>query len=289
MSSAVPDIDLTSVLRSTSSMTPGEQSNQPRAVCWKHPTAPVIGLTGGVASGKSSVAGLFAGAGAAVIDADSVGHAVLDLPAVREQLVGRFGPGVVAPRGPSGAGELRVDRKALGSIVFADPLARRALESIVHPLMRARFLDQIENELGPGRPAGRPVVLDAAILREALWDDLCDLVVFVDTPRSERLRRARENRGWSEQEFTARELAQWPCERKQLPSDFVISGDAPLPSLRLEVERFLASLLRSAPPDAAAAAPCAIARRIAARWPPLQGRNGLRRLARSLPCIVNIS
>ena len=65
-------------------MTPGERSHQPRAMrCWKHGTAPVIGLTGGVASGKSSVASLFAEAGFAVIDADSVGHAVLDLPAVR--------------------------------------------------------------------------------------------------------------------------------------------------------------------------------------------------------------
>ncbi len=237
-------------------MTPGERSHHPRAMrCWKHGTAPVIGLTGGVASGKSSVASLFAEAGFAVIDADSVGHAVLDLPSVREQLVGRFGPGVVAPRGPSGSLELRVDRKALGSIVFADPEARRALEAIVHPPMRARFLEEISSALGPGCPSGRPVVLDAAILREAGWDDLCDLVVFVDAPRSERLRRATGSRGWSDQDFTARERAQWPCERKQLRADFVISTNAPLHSLRLEVERFLALLAGSAPPEAGADSP----------------------------------
>ena len=98
-------------------------------------------------------------------------------------------------------------------------------------------------------------MLDAAILLEAGWDDLCDLVVFVDAPRSERLRRATGSRGWSDQDFTARERAQWPCERKQLRADFVISTNAPLHSLRLEVERFLALLAGSAPPEAGADSP----------------------------------
>ena len=149
-----------------------------------------------------------------MIDADSVGHAVLELPAVKKRLVGRFGPAVLVGHGPSNTGEPRVDRKALAAIVFADPEARQALEAIVHPLMRARFLEEFEKELGPGRAMGRPVVLDAAILLEAGWDNLCDAVVFVDAPRSERLRRATQNRGWSDQNFTARETAQWPCERK---------------------------------------------------------------------------
>ena len=228
-------------------MTLGERSFQPRAASrWKHGTAPVIGLTGGVASGKSSVATLFAEHGCAVIDADSVGHEVLELPVVKEQLQNRFGPAVVVGHGPSDSAEPRVDRKRLAAIVFADPEARQALEAIVHPLMRARFLEAFEKELGPGRDPGRPVLLDAAILREAGWDDLCDLVVFVAAPRAERLRRAIENRGWSLQNFTARESAQWPCERKQLQSDFVISSNVPLTSLHREVERILATLAAQA-------------------------------------------
>ncbi len=245
-------------------MTLGERSFQPPAASrWKHGTAPVIGLTGGVASGKSSVATLFAEHGCAVIDADSVGHAVLELPAVKERLVGRFGPAVVVGHGPSGSAEPRVDRKALAAIVFADPEARQALEAIVHPLMRARFLEEFEKELGPGRATGRPVVLDAAILREAGWDDLCDLVVFVDAPRAERLRRATQNRGWSLQNFTAREGAQWPCQRKQLQSDFVISSNVPLTSLHHEVERILATFAGPALP-------------VSAAWPPSQSLTGSR-------------
>ena len=256
MSSAVLDIDLPSVLRSTTLMTPGERSYQPRAERrWKHGTAPVIGLTGGVASGKSSVASLFAKCGCAVIDADSVGHAVLELPAVKEQLVGRFGPAVVRTERPLASGAPGVDRKALAAIVFAEPESRQALEAIVHPLMRARFLEEFEKELGPSRATVRPVVLDAAILRESGWDDLCDVVVFVDAPRAERLRRATQNRGWSDQAFAARESAQWPCEQKQLQSDFVISSNVPLASLHREVERILATLAGSALPDSAARAP----------------------------------
>jgi dephospho-CoA kinase len=238
-------------------MTFGERSHEPRAArCWKHGTAPVIGLTGGIASGKSSVASLFAELGSTVIDADSVGHAVLDLPAVRERLIGRFGPAVSGGLGgQSASGEPRVDRKALAGIVFADTEARQALEAIVHPLMRARFLEVFENEIGLHRPSGRSVVLDAAILREAGWDDLCDLVVFVDAPRSERLGRATLNRGWSEQDFTARESAQWPCERKRLRSDFEISSNVPLAAVRGEVERVLATLAGHDLPDSVAVAP----------------------------------
>ena len=86
------------------------------------------------------------------------------------------------------------------AIVFADPEARRALEAIVHPLMRARFVEAID-QASSASPAPAPVVLDAAILLEAGWDDLCDLVVFVDAPRSERLRRAADDRGWSEDDL----------------------------------------------------------------------------------------
>jgi dephospho-CoA kinase len=237
-------------------MTPGERSHEPRAMrLWKHGTAPVIGLTGGVASGKSSFAKLLSERGFAVIDADSVGHDVLEVPEVQTQLVGRFGPGVVSGRGLSAGARPRVDRKALAAIVFSDPIARQALEAIVHPLMRARFLEVVANELGSVRPSARPVVLDAAILIEAGWSDLCDSIVFIDAPRSERLRRSAQSRGWSDDDFAARERAQWPCDRKRLGAEFVIRNDGTLDSLRLQAEAFLGALERPAAPPYPAATP----------------------------------
>ena len=96
----------------------------------------VIGLIGGIGGGKSSVAALLKARGAVVIDADSVGHEILNEPPVRGQIVERFGTGVLSARSAD-PGRRGIDRKALGAIVFADPQARRDLEAIVHPRMRA--------------------------------------------------------------------------------------------------------------------------------------------------------
>ena len=119
--------------------------------------------------------------------------------------------------------------------------------------MRARFREAIDRALETGRG---PVVLDAAILLEAGWQDLCDIVVFVDSPRSERLRRAADHRGWSEADFDSRERAQWPCEEKRRHADYVIRNDASRDSLRREVEALVRALglrPRSGPsPDAEA-------------------------------------
>jgi dephospho-CoA kinase len=226
-------------------MTSGERSHEPRRR-WRDGTTPVIGLTGGVASGKTAVAALLAEHGCTAIDADSVGHEILDLPVVQQKLVHRFGPSVVQGKGGGTSGTPRVDRRALAAIVFADQEARRALEAIVHPLMRARFSEAIERALETGH---RPVVLDAAILLEAGWQDLCDLVVFVDSPRSQRIRRAAEHRGWSEAAFDSRERAQWPCQEKRRHAEYVIRNDAGVDSLRREVEALVRALgLKAAGP-----------------------------------------
>ena len=125
-----------------------------------------------------------------MIDADAVGHELLKDPAVRRQIVERFGPGVLGEASRETELAPAIDRKALGAIVFADPAARRDLEAILHPRMRAWFRrGHRARALGPVDGNGRLVVLDAAILLEAGWDDLCDLIVFVDAPREERMRR----------------------------------------------------------------------------------------------------
>jgi dephospho-CoA kinase len=207
---------------------------------------PVIGLIGGIASGKSEVARLLAARGVIVINADAVGHQLLDDPEVRSLIVDRFGERVLQESTNHGAESSHIDRGALASIVFADVQARRALEAILHPRMRERFVATIAaaREGGDSSPCG--VALDAAILLEAGWDDLCDLVVFVDAPRAQRLDRATSQRGWSPETFQSREEAQWPCDVKRRRADLVISNDGDLDLLRQQVDRLHHCLVLSA-------------------------------------------
>jgi dephospho-CoA kinase len=190
---------------------------------------PVIGLTGGVGGGKSAAAALLAGRGAVVIDADKVGHEVLDRPEVRDRLTARFGSGIVVDGS-------RIDRRALGRLVFADRSARADLEAIVHPLMGEEFNRTIAaTRANRSAPA---VVLDAAILIETGWDRACDLVVFVDSPRADRLARVERTRGWTPADFEAREAAQQSCASKRSRADYVLPNVGDLDALRVEVDRF---------------------------------------------------
>ena len=136
-------------------------------------------------------------------------------------------------RNQGGADRL-IDRGALGSIVFSDPAARHDLEAIVHPEMLRRFEAAIERETDRGlAPA---IILDAAILLEAGWDQLCDLVVFVDASWSARLDRVARDRGWTAEVLRAREAAQWPADAKRERADIRIRNDASLEALEQNVD-----------------------------------------------------
>jgi dephospho-CoA kinase len=180
--------------------------------------APVVGLVGGVGAGKTAVASAMAEQGAMVLDADAIGHALLDQKPAREAVVARFGEGVLDESEPS-----RVDRKRLGAIVFGDPSALRDLERILHPRMRRTFEKAIARV--ERRRSFRLIVLDAAILFEAGWNDLCDLVAFVEAPRDLRLERLRDSRGWTAEQVEARERAQWSPDEKRSRSDALIHND----------------------------------------------------------------
>ncbi|MCO6459060.1 MAG: dephospho-CoA kinase [Pirellulaceae bacterium] len=168
----------------------------------------VIGIVGGVASGKSLVSAEFRRLGARVLDADRAGHEVLEEEPVRQALRDRWGAAVFDRQG-------KVDREAIARIVFAPPPdgppERRFLEGLTHPRIRGRLQDEAVVARESGLPA---VVLDAALLLEAGWDRLCDVIVFVAAPRTARLERSLR-RGWTEQQFAAREAAQMSLEEKQ--------------------------------------------------------------------------
>jgi dephospho-CoA kinase len=219
---------------------------------WKHDGMPVLGLIGGIGGGKSSAARMLAERGAVVIDADAVGHELLEDPSIRARVVERFGAGVLEVPSSGAAEWSRISRKALASIVFGDAEALRNLEAILHPAMRDHFRRTIDRL---AREGGRPcIVLDAAVLLEAGWDDLCDWIAFVDAPRPERLRRVKPARGWSEATFEARERSQWPVEEKRRRADWVIANDGGPDHLRAEVARLFARLNPAAPTGVSPAA-----------------------------------
>lgn len=177
----------------------------------------VIGLVGGVASGKSAVAGMFARLGAVVLDADAAGHAVLQDVEVVEAATRRWGSKVLNQNG-------QLDRAAIAEIVFP-PENRGELsfwQDVTHPRITARMKHQL-GALRQQSPPPPAVVLDAALLFEAGWDRLCDALVFVDVPENQRKSRAR-GRGWTDAEFRAREAAQLPVEEKRARCGLVIDN-----------------------------------------------------------------
>jgi len=178
----------------------------------------LIGLTGGIATGKSTVAGMLAERGATVIDADELARRVVEpgQPAYTA-VVERFGSEVVNPDGT-------LNRGRLGAVVFADPSARRDLERITHSrigeLMQRGIADAITHDA--------PVaVVDIPLLYEATRDDMFEGVLLVYAPRAEQLRRMVSRDGFSEAEATARLDAQLPIEAKRDLATWVIdnSGD----------------------------------------------------------------
>jgi dephospho-CoA kinase len=190
----------------------------------------VIGLLGGIGAGKSAVAAEFAARGGRIISGDALGHAALRQPELREQIVARWGAGLLDASG-------EIDRKKLGAIVFGDVAERRALEALVFPWIKAEMHRQIEDLQAD--PAAAFVILDAAVMLEAGWDGLCDRLVFIDTPREVRLARIAAQRGWSEREVEAREHAQMPPTEKARRADHVLDNSGSLEQLQFQIDQLL--------------------------------------------------
>ena len=206
-------------------------------------TMKIIGLIGGVASGKSTVAKCLAELGAAVLDADAAGHVALRDPQVEQAARTRWGEAIFATDG-------HIHRPSLAAIVFGPGSEAAAelkyLESLTHPLIRKRLRDRIsELQAGGKHPAA---VLDAPVLLKAGWNELCDQIVYVDAPKPVRLARARR-RGWSAEEFTRREAAQEPLLEKQACSDETIDNSGDLKHTRRQVVEFWGSLFPDFRPD----------------------------------------
>jgi dephospho-CoA kinase len=182
----------------------------------------VVGITGGIASGKSLVAQQFGQWGALVLDADRIGHEVLGEEAVRAALVARWGVHILDAAG-------HVSRAAVAAHVFAAPPRGPAelafLEGLTHPRITARMEDRLQETRRSG--AYRVVVLDAPVLHKAGWDAYCDVLLFVDADDGARLARARQ-RGWDERQWRAREAAQPDLAYQRARADVILdNGGSP--------------------------------------------------------------
>ena len=175
-----------------------------------------LALTGNIASGKSSVAALLAAHGATIIDADLLARDVVRPgTAALEAIVGRFGPVVLQADGT-------LDRPALRSRVFQDPVARESLNAIVHPAVgRLRDL-----RLAEARQRGDAVVIsDIPLLFEVGLEHAFDGVILVDAPEPLRLERLERDRGLAREQAQAMIDAQWPSARKRVGATWIIDND----------------------------------------------------------------
>lgn len=191
----------------------------------------MIGLTGGIASGKSTAARRLQDHGAVLIDADAVVRQ-LQAPggAAIAPMVEAFGPGILDDVGA-------LDRPALGRRIFSDPQAREQLNAIVHPLVRDRSLELVEQARAQKGPDA-VIVRDIPLLVETGQADQMDLVLVIEAPRAQRIRRMVEDRGMSPEDAAARIDAQATDEQRRQAADDVVVNDGTVAELEAAVDEW---------------------------------------------------
>jgi dephospho-CoA kinase len=195
----------------------------------------LVGLTGGIATGKSTVSTMLRGLGAEIIDADLLARQVVEpgQPAWRE-IVEEFGRDVLSP-------DRTLDRKKLGAIVFADPARRRRLEAITHPAIRARVKARVD-ELAARDFTGL-AFYDAAILIEALGHRDMDRIVVVMTGEATQVARLRGRDGTDDAEGRRKIASQMPLAEKAKLADYVIDNSGDREATAEQVRRVVAALM----------------------------------------------
>ncbi len=193
----------------------------------------VIGLTGGIGSGKSTVSQCLAELGAVILDADKVGHeAFKPNTGTWREVVAAFGKQIVTPSG-------EIDRKKLGEIVFGHPESLSRLNQIMHPRMYDMMKAQIEEYRRQGVDV---IVLEAAILIEANWTSLVDEVWVTLAPEAMVLERLKQQRGLEEVQTLARIRSQLSSEERSKHANVIINNDGDLDEVKVKVKELWATL-----------------------------------------------
>ena len=178
---------------------------------------PIIGILGGVGSGKSTVAAEFAKLGCKVIDADKIAHELLESEAVKEKIVASFGKAILDSAG-------KINRKKLGDVVFADADKLSLLNNIIHPLVLERA-EQLIKQINRQNQI-KAIVLDMPLLAEVGWDRRCDKIIFVDCKRQLRINRAKKPSLFDENQRKIRENFQISLDNKRNIADNVIDNNS---------------------------------------------------------------
>ncbi len=189
---------------------------------------PVIGIIGGIGSGKSFVSKLFASFNCVVANADDNTKVVLNKSETQAILSEWWGDEVITADG-------QTNRSFVASIVFNDNDALAKLESLVHPAVK-----NMQNEQFAQAPTDtKALIIDAQLLLETNWDKFCDFIVFVKASDKIRLTRVQETRGWDENELRRREEAQLPLDKKVDSADYVIINESDQSSVLTQVKQIL--------------------------------------------------
>ncbi len=201
----------------------------------------VIGLAGGIASGKSTVADFLRELGAAIIDSDRMVHEELSRPDVVETLLSWWGKGICCEDG-------RINKAGLAGIIFADHGQRQRLEEFLYPRLEARRRDMMTQM--DADESVSAIVINSPLLFEVGLDCECDQVIFVDCDRESRLRRVIETRGWTEEELDKREKLQKSLEEKRQRADYVVDNNSGIDAVRSCVQDLFHQLLSKNKPTA---------------------------------------
>ena len=196
---------------------------------------PIIGILGGICSGKSTVAAEFAKLGCAVIDADRIAHELLDKAGIKDKIAAAFGKAVLDSAG-------KIDHRRLADIVFSDADKLSTLNSIVHPPVLARTEALIRQY--SRQPAVLAIVLDMPLLAEVGWEKRCDRLIFIECSRQLRLERAKNLGIFNENQFHARENFQISLDSKAAIADNTIDNNSGFSALVGQVTEIFSCVCR---------------------------------------------
>lgn len=197
---------------------------------------PIIGLAGGIGSGKSFVAAIFAELGCLVLDADEAVSQAYSDPDVQDQLRQWWGDQAFTPTG-------QVDRAWIANCIFTNSNERQRLENLLHP--RVEALRQKKMEQFASNSAILAFVWDVPLLFETGQNRRCDAIIYVDSPLPQRIARVSARRGWDEKELFRRENLQLPLDKKRQMSDYVVVNAADAAETRQQVRDVLSKILQN--------------------------------------------
>jgi len=195
---------------------------------------PVIGILGGIGSGKSTTATEFEKLGCGLIDADKIAHQLLDEPDIKKKVIEAFGSSILDT-------DNKIGRKKLADIVFADRDKLKQLNNIIHPAVLARAEELIEQF--NSQPETKAIVLDMPLLVEVGWEKRCEKLIFIDCKEQIRAERSKKTHLFDENKLKIRENLQISLDKKQGIAENTIDNNSELSALKKQVAEIFSNIV----------------------------------------------